>query len=178
MQKKKESLETIFLIGIACLSSYLNYQFIFEPFYLSGFGKVHVISCQRKSREVICQNQRVGIFGNSLEVIEFKLISPGVEDYPHSDGASSYRLYLETDIGKVDLEDYGGHFERANQDAARFKSLLTNDEETAISLKYGNGLLKNLLVFLIGGVSFYPIFLILVTVLIEMPKWIFRKLDI
>jgi len=154
------------------LSGYLHYRFIIEPFYLSDHGKVHIINCQQKDGEATCQNRRTGILRRSFETEEFKLIDSSVEDYFYDDGHSSYRLYLETDAGKVELEDYGGRLDQANEDADRFKSLLTDDRETSVSLKYGNGLIKNLMLLFVGAVFFWPIFLVMAAIFVEIWKWI------
>ena len=136
--------------------------------------KPNSITCQwRKELQVIlCQRHHRGWFG--IENTEFEFLDANVEEYTTTNGEDdyeAYRLFLNTDIGRIDVYDYDRDLDRDYADAAQFQAQLVKSGNPFLFFTYENDLLKNLILFFCR-VCMVAIFLLFIT---GNTKWRIRK---
>lgn len=94
------------------------YRYLVEP---------NSITCQwqRKLQVILCQRRHKGWL--RIENTEFEFLDVNVEEYTTTNGEDDYKaynLFLNTDIGRIDVYDYDRDRDRAYADAAQFQTRL------------------------------------------------------
>jgi|ERR671933_2021576 hypothetical protein len=118
--------------------------------------KPNSITCrwQRDLQVILCQRYHRGWF--RPENTEFELRDANVEKYTATNGDDdydAYRLFLNTDIGRIDVYDYDRDRNRADADAAQFQALLVRRSGNRfLFFTYADDRLKNLILFFCGAI--------------------------
>jgi hypothetical protein len=148
-------------------------HFAYHPLDASDWGKVHHISCQRDASQTVnCRNEHRGILSLRTEITEFKLQAVTTKEYEAScgeDGTCQYLMvYLETNGKPLEIRDFQASRDRAQFQAARFQTLLTQPSTAPVHLRYGNGAFKIFLlatIIMVAHLVLFPIMLGLLGVL-------------
>jgi small-conductance mechanosensitive channel len=182
VQKNKDSL----IVGLVlCISTYIGGHWfdktVFTPILNSDFGKVHQLTCQRTEVDwVTCQNERFGLLQRSSTVKTFQLTDVSFETwgYPESPPTFALHLWETSTTVTITYEDY----DQAQSDFHKLKEFLVGRGESFLLLRYGSGLVRTLVIALLGSFMLFIIFiqwmsfLALLGVLLEVILAIIKRL--
>jgi hypothetical protein len=123
----------------------------------SDWGKTDLISCARKEdRTVNCRHQQAQFSWQQPKITEFKLQSVSVEEkirYDSEGKYASYSLYLSTDSGVIEANEYSDNREQANKEKHQFDLLLSGERDADLNIKYGIGIERFSILVISGFLS-------------------------